>query len=193
MVGLDARRRTLRGTDGAGRVDWGDGSPPRYRFTFISLMLCVATIVLWLRSYSFESELYRTTFNEMSADFALGSVKGVILIVRQAPPLVQRQPHWRYVSRPVGNAVLPRESFLNRLGFSYHRITGWGRIGVPYWFVAVVFLLLPGVRLGRWCSKRFALGSGHCRVCKFNLTGNISGICPECGTGIEIHKAKNPS
>ena len=23
---------------------------------------------------------------------------------------------------------------------------------------------------------------GHCQVCGYNLTGNVSGICPECGT-----------
>ena len=24
--------------------------------------------------------------------------------------------------------------------------------------------------------------SGHCNKCGYNLTGNLSGICPECGT-----------
>ena len=24
--------------------------------------------------------------------------------------------------------------------------------------------------------------TGHCRKCHYNLTGNTSGICPECGT-----------
>ncbi len=25
---------------------------------------------------------------------------------------------------------------------------------------------------------------GHCQTCGYNLTGNVSGICPECGTRI---------
>ncbi len=25
---------------------------------------------------------------------------------------------------------------------------------------------------------------GHCRQCGYNLTGNVSGVCPECGTKI---------
>ena len=25
---------------------------------------------------------------------------------------------------------------------------------------------------------------GYCQTCGYNLTGNVSGICPECGTGI---------
>jgi hypothetical protein len=31
----------------------------------------------------------------------------------------------------------------------------------------------------------FAQAAPHCRVCGYNLTGNISGRCPECGTAIE--------
>ncbi len=26
---------------------------------------------------------------------------------------------------------------------------------------------------------------GHCQKCGYNLTGNVSGVCPECGTKIE--------
>lgn len=25
---------------------------------------------------------------------------------------------------------------------------------------------------------------GHCPRCKYNLTGNLSGVCPECGTEV---------
>lgn len=30
---------------------------------------------------------------------------------------------------------------------------------------------------------------GFCRGCEYNLTGNVSGICPECGTPISNSKA----
>jgi hypothetical protein len=26
---------------------------------------------------------------------------------------------------------------------------------------------------------------GYCRACGYNLTGNVSGVCPECGTKIK--------
>ena len=26
---------------------------------------------------------------------------------------------------------------------------------------------------------------GHCQSCGYNLKGNLSGVCPECGTGVK--------
>ena len=27
---------------------------------------------------------------------------------------------------------------------------------------------------------------GHCENCGYNLTGNVSGVCPECGEKVEV-------
>jgi hypothetical protein len=35
--------------------------------------------------------------------------------------------------------------------------------------------------IGRYRRQR---PSGHCRECGYNLTGNVSRVCPECGTPI---------
>jgi hypothetical protein len=42
------------------------------------------------------------------------------------------------------------------------------------WFWTIIGLFV--LRLHRW-----ALPQGHCDKCGYNLMGNISGICPECG------------
>ena len=48
--------------------------------------------------------------------------------------------------------------------------------------------ILPVVRKCRGCGELFARGKARgkdtrsCRRCDYNLTGNISGTCPECGT-----------
>ena len=51
--------------------------------------------------------------------------------------------------------------------------------------IAVFIAILH--RLGRRPSllARFA-ANPHCPVCQYNLTGNLSGICPECGTPIRL-------
>ena len=33
-----------------------------------------------------------------------------------------------------------------------------------------------------WWLDRRRLPPGHCQNCGYNLTGNVSGTCPECGT-----------
>ena len=58
-------------------------------------------------------------------------------------------------------------------------------------FVPVVFLglILLIIYLMHVTGRRAELQSRFstypvCRVCQYNLTGNLSGICPECGTAI---------
>jgi hypothetical protein len=36
----------------------------------------------------------------------------------------------------------------------------------------------------RWCRRRRYV-PGFCRKCDYDLTGNVSGRCPECGTPTE--------
>lgn len=53
---------------------------------------------------------------------------------------------------------------------------------VPWWVAIVIPLILPafvGVQRYRHRTKR-----GHCSKCRYDLMGNTSGLCPECGTSI---------
>jgi len=41
-------------------------------------------------------------------------------------------------------------------------------------------------RTGKWLARREALRSqGRCPSCAYDLSGNVSGTCPECGTAIQ--------
>ncbi|UCF32491.1 MAG: hypothetical protein JSV78_09155 [Phycisphaerales bacterium] len=55
-------------------------------------------------------------------------------------------------------------------------VAEWGVL-IPLWIPFVV-LAVPTAILW-WRDRRNP--PGHCRNCGYNLTGNISGICPECG------------
>ena len=69
-----------------------------------------------------------------------------------------------------------------------HRLSlgGWAYVWGWSWIV---------IGLGTWAAflyyrdlrNRFHREDKiHCRSCAYDLTGNVSGVCPECGTKIEM-------
>jgi hypothetical protein len=63
---------------------------------------------------------------------------------------------------------------------------------LPLWFLLAVAAGYPGWVIGSWLSKRRERKqrrqAGHCRRCGYDLTGNMSGVCPECGGRIQDDK-----
>jgi hypothetical protein len=56
---------------------------------------------------------------------------------------------------------------------------GYFRMALPL-CVPFLVLLIPTLLL--WRRERRKLRPGFCRVCDYDLTGNTTGRCPECGT-----------
>ena len=52
---------------------------------------------------------------------------------------------------------------------------------LPLW---IPFVLLAIPTLVLWHRDRRCSPTGHCQRCGYDLTGNVSGRCPECGQGI---------
>ena len=52
---------------------------------------------------------------------------------------------------------------------------------MPLW-ILLLSVVTPTFML--FLYERKARREGHCQSCNYNLTGNVSGICPECGTKI---------
>ena len=75
----------------------------------------------------------------------------------------------------LGVGVTPSSKFPNVTGIT---------IQIRWWVGIVVFGLLPVVwvitHLRRWALPE----KGYCISCGYNLAGNLSGICPECGEPI---------
>ena len=60
------------------------------------------------------------------------------------------------------------------------------KVVLPFWLPTAVFATCP---LLGWLSHRRRLrrrhDSGRCRMCGYNLTGNLTGVCPECGRPVD--------
>ena len=59
-------------------------------------------------------------------------------------------------------------------------------VSIPLWGVCLAFATYPTIAfirgpMRRWRWRR----KGLCTKCGYNLTGNTSGVCPECGTEVK--------
>ena len=59
---------------------------------------------------------------------------------------------------------------------STFRLGAW-----PFWGPFVAFAVPTAILW--WIDHARRVPPGHCRQCGYNLTGNVSGRCPECGAG----------
>ena len=143
------------------------------------------THTLTARSYKGRVVVYVS-----SVDFSQLTTAEYLSLVGWMQKLVPRPPGWVYRS-PVG-WMAPDET----LGFTAlssrttraDAVTGkpittaGTTLGVPYWFLAALTAALP--LLSPWRARRHRrrlLALGRCPRCGYDLTGNVSGVCPECG------------
>jgi hypothetical protein len=183
---------------------------PRRHFLFtlaaaISLLLFLAMGVIWERSYEATDELYRSSYfvDGSSSCMRLSqfhSQSGSIsfdLIDAESPlsscPLVNVTWNWflsRHTSTPTwrssgvvrswykagfGLAIHPRRG---SGGYSAGQIQGIIPIAVPTLLAAI---LPTAWFIARHRRLRHQPNIPLCPQCDYNLTGNTSGVCPECG------------
>jgi hypothetical protein len=161
--------------------------------TFLSLLLCVAVCVLWVRSY-LTWDLYhvRTRGQWFHVSWAAGNLKaGTWRAAEHDPPGIpgyERQDpaaardllrHYRQTAR----------YRLNALGFEYMALGAekpWSHriVVVPMWSVAAVTAAAPAWWLRARRRRRNRTTAGLCPSCGYDLRAT-PGRCPECGTSAQ--------
>jgi hypothetical protein len=68
-------------------------------------------------------------------------------------------------------------------------LLGWKGVRVralmiPAWFILSLTVLPPAAWTLQWWRQRRRSRRNLCRRCGYELAGNVSGVCPECGTGV---------
>ncbi len=180
-------------------------------FSVLSLLLCVATVGLWVRSYWVRDliifgraggncHLVQSILGRLHLQSGLdGGYSGGLSYYtdRLSPQAIWNGGTSGYPPVPVQwrfgcvwqYYTKYHMGFMQDAGFTTsHRL-----VVVPYWFPAAIFAVLPVWRLTHWVRRRHRNKAGLCRRCDYNLTGNTSGICPECGTPIRPECDEIPS
>lgn len=145
----------------------------------LSLLVCVATVVLWVRSHWVAYALGGTTPGSIYSAVASRGRIGVGLASLKSGGFSF------YHSSSGAPWDIGAYGTLGRLGFfvdTRRAADGRRRIAVvfPIGAIAVAATVLPGSWLVMGIRKRSE--KGRCPTCGYNLTGNTSGVCPECGT-----------
>ena len=122
--------------------------------------------------------------------------RGNLQVFRSVQPAAARaKPGWRsFTAFELGelvpaDSIGPRSFRLLRQKQSFRRARSghyaamFGELGVQLdlWLLMIAFSVLPALAAWRlWRARRSS--SGACGFCGYDLTGNTSGVCPECGT-----------
>ncbi len=78
----------------------------------------------------------------------------------------------------ISSAFRPPQDRVWRFDLSFRMYRG------PFWPFILLTTVYPLRACRRVIRKRFRKSRGLCIPCGYNLTGNTSGICPECGTAV---------
>ena len=159
--------------------------------TVLSLLLCLASAGLWVRSYwrqdvlgwagTSRPDAERFFFQIVSGGGGVGVWLG---LHSPAYALAARAGGWfahSFNPRPVPYAGgWPRRRF----GFDYDTFRSayvrWAGVVFPAWAAATFFALLPASRLAMAIRRRRRKREGHCKHCGYDLRATPD-RCPECG------------
>jgi hypothetical protein len=160
--------------------------------TVLSLVLCV---VLWVRSFSVcdavgyaSSPAKREHLKETEVFDDHGwFIVNREYILRNAVAVAHSYSHWSY-ARFLAPLLDPHG--ISPYGFVRQGAQNvWGIrpfiVGIRCWLVASLSVLLPVVWFANWRRRRRLRDFSICWRCRYDLTGNVSGVCPECGKPIK--------
>ena len=154
--------------------------------SLVSLLLCVATVVLWSRSHWHGHRVgYRRvgTAGEWHRDVSLACMSGQFSLTRS---------RWDAPSAPVDAGWYvderhPRPGYDMDGGLAgiQHRTVAapdrWlSEIRIPMWAVALALAVPPALAARRWRRDRRLASAGLCPRCGYDLRATPE-RCPECG------------
>jgi hypothetical protein len=152
-----------------------NSDPKRIKVFRIALIVCIA---LYLGLYT-ASVFYSFGYHRDYVWVWIGS--GAILVNTTTPDfpfLIEGfwEPGWSFFTNPrpylaqwlTYGPVVPGENAR--------------QLCIPLWLPLLPLLALAALLIYRDRTRR---SPGHCPKCNYNLTGNTSGRCPECGTVTE--------
>jgi hypothetical protein len=134
----------------------------RSRWKWIGLMGCIVLLVIWMISF-------RSSVGYCRYGIGIG-IRGGAFAVCWGPGVKEDPATYEWL---ISNIPLVLVSWKPELAeFGYVQV-----VIVPCWIFLLCVAVPTAIRFLR--DRRPPIG--HCQACGYDLTGNESGTCPECG------------
>jgi hypothetical protein len=159
-----------------------------------SLLLFLLAVVMWIRCRWWQETLTHVSIDtQKEVKWQIESSNGQISLVRMTGNrsyFFGDTPGWhlsrndmivrggRYGVNIGGSGQ--RSYYFSYAGQIYSR-----GVALPYWIILLLTAILPALWLRDHLAGRRRSQTGLCQSCGYNLTGNTSGVCPECGQAIK--------
>jgi hypothetical protein len=159
--------------------------------TALSLLLCVAATALWVRSHRGGATLLYSGTGQCGVASAYPGYLMLSVSPRSSGP----GDGFESVPRAVEIELPARTAhYHSAAGIGY--VTWPGTPGgtsrllmLPFRLLAPTLALAPAAALAAACRRRLRRrrvtrrqSQGLCSACAYDLTANLSGVCPECGS-----------
>ncbi|UCG16466.1 MAG: hypothetical protein JSV19_00205 [Phycisphaerales bacterium] len=154
--------------------------------------LAVATVLLWWGHSGGDKPLKKVEWSGENRSLYLATNRGGLYVNYLAYTVSAVSPKETWIIDspqdwpiPARVRLLSKYSTSDRRGHpelrSLHHVFFGSPVG-NVWFLTVLFSIYPAIAFIRRPLRRYRRRrKGLCAKCGYNLTGNVSGICPECG------------
>ncbi|HEV8607350.1 MAG TPA: hypothetical protein VGQ99_18580 [Tepidisphaeraceae bacterium] len=158
--------------------------------TVLSLLMCGATVWLWVRSY--QGPDYVEYGGKGRMFYKVISGHGTVDFV-----VILRWPQWEEfrVGRYDAYVYYGTRYSKRLLGFGTEAIWpeyGGRYVNVPHWFVVSSFGMMAVIFARKWWRGRRVESIGRCRVCGYDMRATPE-RCPECGSANEYIRTSGKS
>ena len=150
-----------------------------------TMTVCVLSHIVWADhvgrfivtdetgfSYSFEKRTHLDAETWLTVECSLGYFCLTCWHVSTSPAISRWWGRWGFTIQT--GALAGEDPPINRVFLS-----------MPLWFPIVLFASYPVLAFIRGPLRRYLRRrKGLCLSCGYDLTGNVSGVCPECGTEV---------
>ena len=155
-------------------------------FSILSLALCLITAALWGRSQFVTYSAGRGWSHfGLEAETFRGAIS-LLYVTDESKP----DQHWNVDASPPESVD---DEAAGRMFPFHHHFAGFVIVAgpvygarvmdlaVPFWFIILMLLILPAIRLRTALRERRHRKRGHCESCGYDLRASLD-RCPECGT-----------